>query len=373
MPELSVVLPTFNERDNLPVITELLRQVLADVDYEVVVVDDDSPDGTADLAREMAQTDPRIRVVHRINRRGLSSACVEGMLATSSPFIAVMDADLQHDETILPKMLARIKSEALDLVVGTRHADGGGMGQFASGRVALSEAGRFISRLVSRAELSDPMSGFFLLRRSFLNEVAHSLSSIGFKILLDLVASSRRPVRVAEVGYQFRNRTRGESKLDILVGVEYFQLLADKLVGRFIPVGYIMFAAIGTLGLIVNLSLVGILILAGMEFLRALTVSSLAVIGLNFLLNNMLTFRSSRLRGTRMITGLIAFYVACSIGLVANVQFAEKLAAFSVPWHLASLGGIVLASVWNYWVSSVFVWRVNRRSSRTRAAAYATV
>src|SRR3954452_10881823 len=177
MPELAVILPTFNERENLPVITERLHSVLTGIDYEIVIVDDDSPDGTAALGRQLAQNDWRIRVVHRINRRGLASACVEGMLASSAPFIAVMDADLQHDETILPAMLLKLRQEKLDLVVGTRHADGGDMGEFASNRVALSEAGRRMSQLVARATISDPMSGFFMLRRSFLDEVVHSLSS----------------------------------------------------------------------------------------------------------------------------------------------------------------------------------------------------
>ena len=364
MPELSIILPTYNERDNVPVLFERLKNVLADVDFEVIVADDDSPDGTSESVRRLAQTDPRIRIVQRIDRRGLSSACVEGMLASSAPYIAVMDADLQHDETVLPKMLHKLKNENLDIVIGSRHAEGGDMGEFAKKRVALSEAGRWLSRTIAKADVSDPMSGFFMLRRTYLDEVVHSLSIIGFKILLDLLASSARPVRIGEVGYRFRNRLIGESKLDILVGLEYLQLLADKFIGGIIPVSYILFGFVGTIGLLGSLTLVFFLLRAGVSFFNAQLTASTLIIALNFFLNNMLTFRSARLRGANMVGGLITFYIACLIGLLANLRFAGTLRDIGAPWQLASLAGILIASVWNYWVSSIFVWRVNRRSRR---------
>jgi dolichol-phosphate mannosyltransferase len=370
VPELAVVIPTFNERENLPVLIDRLHRTLLGISYEIVIVDDDSPDGTAALAREIAERDSHVRIIHRIHRRGLASACIEGMLATSAPCIAVMDADLQHDETILPAMLNRLRSEAVDLVVGTRHADGGSMGQFARRRVALSQAGRWMSRLVCRTSLTDPMSGFFMLTRTYLDEVVHSLSNSGFKILLDLIASSARPVRIAEVGYSFGKRLHGESKLDVLVGLEYFQLLADKFLVGLVPVTYIVFAAVGSIGVVGHLALVSVLLTFGVSFFAAQMAGSLVVIALNFFLNNLLTFRSMRLRGRRLITGLLLFYAACLVGLLANLQFAEAFREVGAPWHLAALAGILLGSVWNYWISSIFIWRVNRRwRPRTRLQA----
>ena len=368
MSELSIILPTFNERENIPVMAERLRSALTGIDYEIIVVDDDSPDGTADITREMGQTDATIRIVHRIGRRGLSSACVEGMMASSAPFVAVMDADGQHDETIVPRMLALIKSSDLDIVIGSRNVAGGNMGEFAKNRVALSQLGRWLSRTVARVDVSDPMSGFFLLRRSYLDEVVRSLSLVGFKILLDLLASSSRPVRFTEVGYRFRNRILGESKLDILVGIEYLQLLADKAVGGVLPVTYILFGLVGSIGLFGSVALVSLLMQGGMAFHDAQLATSLVVIALNFFLNNALTFRSVKLRGWRILTGLAAFYAACAVGLVANLRFAEYLMEYRVPWELASLAGILVASVWNYWVSSIFVWRVNQQWRRKMTA-----
>ena len=365
MPEFAVVVPTFNEAANIEPLLDALASALAGIDYEVVFVDDDSEDNTAGLVRSIAQTHPRVRIVHRIHRRGLSSATVEGMLATSAPYLAVMDADFQHDETLLPKMLHLLKTQNLDLVVGSRNIHGGGMGDFAAIRVTLSNLGRWLSSLACHTTLSDPMSGFFALSRAYLDEVVRSLSGRGFKILLDLVASSRRPVRIAEIGYVFRRRIRGESKLDVLVGLEYLELLADKLVGDWIPIPYLLFAAVGSVGVCLHLSAVWLLIrMAGLSFFSAQIASSSIVIASNFLLNNYLTFRSSRLRGHKLLRGLVYFYIASCIGLLTNVELSQLLRSSGAPWYAASAAGLFVGSIWNYWVSSVFVWQVNRRRAR---------
>jgi dolichol-phosphate mannosyltransferase len=226
--DLSVIVPTFNERDNVGELVSRLKTPLKGLAWELIVVDDDSPDGTSELVRDYSFQDRRIRLLRRVGRRGLASACIEGMLAASSAAIAVMDADLQRDESILPLMLQKLREEELDLVLGTRNADGGSMGSFSARRVLLSRCGQRISRFICPCELSDPMSGFFLVRRSFFLDVADRLNGDGFKILLDLVASSTRPVRVGEVGYRFRNRRFGESKLDLRVAFEYFAMILDK-------------------------------------------------------------------------------------------------------------------------------------------------
>jgi len=372
MPELTIVVPTLDERENVPALIARLDAVLSGVDYEVLIVDDDSPDGTSDLVREMAQRDRRVRILQRIGRRGLSSAVVEGMLASSSPYLAVMDADLQHDEKILLVMLQKLRAEDLDLVVATRHCTGGSMGDMAPHRRKLSEWGRHLSVFICHTDISDPMSGYFVVTRDYVNEVARRLSGTGFKVLLDLVVSSPRPVRLAEVPYVFRPRLHGSSKLDVLVALEYLELLADKLVGGFVPVSYVIFGLAGSIGVVAHLVTIRLLrLMPGFGLEQAQFTSSVIVIGINFLLNNQLTFRAARLKGLRLAVGMALFYTACSVGLFLNLHVLTYLAGV-VSWYVAATAGLAVGSVWNYWMSSMFVWQVRRRAQRTfRASARA--
>jgi dolichol-phosphate mannosyltransferase len=360
--ELAVVLPTFNERENVIPVLARLEAALEGIRYEVIFVDDDSPDGTADEVRQVALCDPQVRIVKRIGRRGLSSACIEGMFATAAPWIVVMDADLQHDERIIPAMLRRIQDENLDIVVGTRKAAGGSMGDFAASRIMLSDIGSFLSNLVSRHKLSDPMSGFFVLSRSYLEEVAHTLSGLGFKILLDLVASARRPVKVGEEAYTFRSRVHGESKLDILVGLEYLQLLLDKLIGDYVPVRFVIFGMVGVCGAFLHLAILWILfILAGESFRLSQAVAAVVVMTANFILNNLITYRDRRLRGINLLLGMLSFYAACSIGAVINVLVASFIVKGGWPWYIAGVIGTSIGSVWNFSVTSILTWRQGNR------------
>ncbi|HTS48252.1 MAG TPA: glycosyltransferase family 2 protein [Bryobacteraceae bacterium] len=367
--DLAVVIPTFNEVENVLPLLERLEEVLAPLEWEAIFVDDDSPDHTASLVRDLGLDDRRIRVLRRIGRQGLASACVEGMLATSAPYIAVMDADLQHDESILLDMYERIKSEQLDLVIGSRNIEGGGMGEMARPRAALSGLGSRLSRAVCKCELSDPMSGFFIVDRKFLDEVVYRLSATGFKILLDLVASAQRPVRFAEVPYRFRTRERGVSKLDINVGLEYVQLLLDKMIGGVLPARFVMFGLVGGLGLLVHLAVLALLYwYARYQFLYAQAVATVAAMTFNFLVNNLTTFRDLRLRGFRIVTGLAIYYLACSVGAITNLSFARFLLGAGLPWYLAGILGMAVSSVWNYGVNVIFTWRRATRQMQRRGA-----
>lgn len=365
MIELAVVVPTFKERDNIIPLLDLLSAALQGIEYEVIFVDDDSPDGTADLVREISLHNPLVRIIHRVNRRGLSSACVEGMLASAAPYVCVMDADNQHDERILPAMLRKLKTEGLDVVVGSRNVAGGSMGDFPRSRVYLSMLGRRFSTRICRCDISDPMSGFFLLTRSFLMEVVHRVSGIGFKILVDLLASSRRPVRMAEVPYQFRTRERGESKLDILVGIEYLQLLLDKLIGEYIPSSFVLFTLVGCVGVVLHLAILGVeLFWFHLAFKTGQAVAGLVAMVFNFLLNNLITYRDRRLRGWRILEGLILFCLACSVGLMINLTLADYARNAGAVWYLAGLLGLAVGSVWNYGVTRVLTWRTRRNARR---------
>jgi dolichol-phosphate mannosyltransferase len=360
--ELSIVIPTFAERANVPLVLERLAKALQGVQYEVIFVDDDSPDGTADLVRSFARLNPDIRILQRIHRRGLASACVEGMLSSAAPFLAVMDADLQHDETILPHMLYAMKTQQLDVVVGSRHVAGGSMGRFAPWRIALSKLGRRLSSLVCRCHIADPMSGFFLIRREFFMENAHRISGIGFKILVDILASSRRRPKIAEVPYTFRPRLHGESKLDILVGVEYLQLLLDKAIGNVVPPSFILFVLVGAAGLALYFAIFMLaLFTIRTSFDVAQMSATAAAMTLNFFLNNAITFRGARLKGWGIVHGLASFYLACSVGMWINLKMAHAAGALDAEWYTAGLLGLAVGSIWNYGVNKIFTWRAGRK------------
>jgi dolichol-phosphate mannosyltransferase len=357
-PELTLVIPTLNERDNIGPLVDLLDEVLDTVNWEVIFVDDDSPDGTAERIREISRRDRRVRCLQRIGRRGLTTACIEGALAASAPYIAVMDADMQHDEKLLRQMLAMLKSEPLDLVVGSRYVAGGGIGGLDAARANISAFATRLSRIICKAEIADPMSGFFMLRREVLEGALRRLSGQGFKILLDLLASSPRPLRFRELPYEFRERQRGESKLDTLVAWEYMMLIADKLIGHIVPVRFALFAFVGGIGLFIHMSVLWFtLMVAGAAFNPAQASAAVAAMTSNFFVNNVFTYRDRRLRGFALVRGLFAFYAICAFGAVANVGVAGYVFSRNEVWWLAGLAGIVVGSVWNYAVSSVFTWK----------------
>lgn len=366
--ELAVIVPTFNERAN---VLELARRLVAALDgiaFEVIVVDDDSPDGTADLVRELAWHDPRFRCLQRIGRRGLASACVEGMLATAAPFLAVIDADLQHDERLLVRMLELLRSGRADVVVASRYLDGTEVPGWAEERRLASRlATRFVAWLPRLRGLTDPLSGFFMLRREAFDAAVHRLSAIGFKLLLDILLSAPEPLRVVELPYRFRARREGRSKLDARVVVEFLTLLLGKLVGAWIPARFLMFAAVGGLGVLVHVAVLALLHRAlGVDFSLAQTAATFVAMTFNFALNNELTYSDRRLRGGRWIAGWASFCLVCSVGALANVGIATVLFLRETSWLLAAIAGILVGAVWNYAVTGFLTWG-NRGCDRAAA------
>ena len=358
-PELTVVVPCFNERANVAPLVGKLDAALRGIAWEVQFVDDDSPDGTAAEARRIAQLDPRVRCIRRIGRRGLSSAVIEGALASSARLVAVMDGDLQHDETKLPEMLAALGSGGCDLVVASRYLAGGddaGLGS--RWRRALSDGGIRLARRVLRVPLTDPMSGFFMLPRPLFEEVAPRLTAKGFKILLDLLLSVPAPLRVTEVPAEFRARAAGESKLDVLVLVQFAGVLFEKLIGGVVPLRFVAFAGVGALGVLVHLAVLTLVgDVAGLRFGVAQTLATLVAMVFNFQLNNQITYRVQRLRGAALWRGLVLFMMVCGLGGAANIGIARMLYASHSGWTLAGATGAVIGVVWNYAVSATLVWR----------------
>jgi len=358
--DLAVVIPTFNEVVNVPIIIGKLDQALAGRAWEAIFVDDNSPDGTADAARAIARADPRVRVIQRIGRRGLSSACIEGMCATAAPVVAIIDGDLQHDETILPKMLdALLRDETLDLVIGSRFVDGGGTGDWDHDRVAKSALATRLSRRILKADLNDPMSGFFMIRTAIVRDMAAHLAAIGFKILLDIMTGSPRPLHFIEMPYTFRLRTEGESKLDHVVALEYLIAIYDRMFGNFVPVRFVMFSGIGAFGAGIHFAVLAALFKGlGVGFTLSTIVATVGAMTFNFFLNNALTYRDTRLKGARqLLDGWVSFCIVCSPSALANIGVAAFLYNTRAdPWAVSALAGVVLGAVWNYALSSRFTW-----------------
>jgi dolichol-phosphate mannosyltransferase len=358
-PVLSVVVPCFDERPNVAPMIAKLDAALAGLAWEVIYVDDDSPDGTAREVRQIARRDPRVRCIRRIGRRGLASAVIEGALSSSAEYVAVIDGDLQHDETRLPVMLAALRTGACDLVVASRHVKGGDSAGLSSRwRHLLSDGGIRLVQAFLPVRLADPMSGFFMLPRPLFEDLARNLNGQGFKILLDLVLSSPSPLRMLEVPARFRERAAGESKMDALVLVQFAGLLLDKLFRGLLPLRFLSFALIGALGVLVHLAALSVIHLTtSLGFGTEQAIATLVAMAFNFELNNAVTYRDQRLKGSRLWRGLLLFMLVCGFGAVANVGIARVLYERQTTWSVAGGIGAVIGVVWNYAVSATLVWR----------------
>jgi dolichol-phosphate mannosyltransferase len=356
---VSIIIPSLNERENIPIVVERLEALLTGRKWEAVFVDDDSRDGSLEVLMSLARTKPHVRFIRRIGRRGLSSACLEGMASSVADIFAVMDCDLQHDEAILSKMLAAFEEDpSLELAVGTRYAgEGGGVGEWSKVRIFISRLATSLGSLARKTELSDPMSGFFAIRREVFEETVRQMTGKGFKILLDMVLSVGRPLKTREFSYEFRTRQHGESKLDIVVGFEYLYLLADKIFGRFVPVSFVVYVLAGLSGLFLHLAALGILFrYVGIAFVTAQLTATLVAMVSNFLVNNSVTFRQQRLKGAMLLPGLLAYIAICGLGAIVNVQASEYLFENHIPWWFAGAAGALVGAVWNYAVSTQIVW-----------------
>lgn len=355
--DVAVVVPTLNEAANVERLIARLSVVLAGRGWEVVFVDDNSGDGTSDLVRRIGRTSRHVRIVQRVGRRGLSSAVVEGILATAAPVIVVMDGDLQHDEDALPRLIDAVETGGAEVAVGTRYIEGGGTGDWDAGRVRMSRLATRAGQIALGTEVSDPMSGFFAIRRDAFERALPRLSAIGFKILIDILASAPAALKVAEVPYRFRSREAGESKIGARVVAEYLELIADKTIGRFIPVRLLKFLSVGGLGVFVHLAVLRTMLGFDEPFVAAQTAAVVVAIAFNFFLNNSFTYADRKLRGWRMLAGLATFYAISALGAVANIGIGTWMAGHDERWWVAGVAGVLVGAIWNFAMSSVLTWR----------------
>lgn len=370
--QLSIVIPTYNERNNIPVLIEKLNECLLGISWEAIIVDDNSPDGTSDVAKKLAEVDSRIRCIRRINRKGLAGACIEGILSASSPIVAVMDGDLQHDETILPKMLDKIQNSQVDLVIGSRHIQNGSAESgFTKQRAVMSVFASSVARKLLCIKVSDLMSGFFMIRRDIIEQIAPDLSTSGFKILLDILVTSQSNLEIMEIGYNFRKRESGQSKLDAMVVFDYVGLLMNKITNGLLPIRFALFAVIGSFGVLVHMVFLYVLMsMCDIGFSLSQFVATMIAMTSNYFANNFITYRDKTIPYGETMSGLFRFYLVCMIGAIANISISSIIYEHYPNWIFASLCGVAMGSIWNYALSSSFVWTSSSRIKKSNKKRY---
>lgn len=348
-------MPTFNERDNVAALFAELDAALTGVAWEAIFVDDDSPDGTAQAVRELGARDARARCIRRMGRRGLAGACIEGMLAAQAPVVAVIDGDRQHDARTLRAMLARIASGA-DIVVASRYMSGGSADGLDRRRGHISRVATAIARRLPGVETTDPMSGFFMIRRDQMETLAPRLSRHGFKILFDIVTAGHGRLKSVDVPFAFGFRQSGDSKLDLRSVLDFLALVASKWAGCRLSPRFLLFSVVGAVGLGLHLVALKAALAAGLGFASAQIAATVSAMTSNFALNNAFTYRDRRVRGWRTIPALAKFYVVCGTGAVANVGVASWVFSGGSRWWMAGIAGSVIGAVWNFAMSTLLVW-----------------
>ncbi len=354
---IAIIVPTFNERENVAPLIDELALCLVSHEWQVLFVDDNSPDGTADEVERLGVTDSRVKCLRRVGRKGLSSACIEGILASDAPFVAVMDGDLQHDIKILPQMIEAVSAGKADLAIGSRYTEGGDINRWSFWRKVSSGLATRVSHILIPDGLTDPMSGYFVMRRDRFVGLVDRLYGKGFKILLDIISSSRDELSFIEIPYSFGVRQHGESKLNTLVAYEFGEMLAYKTVGRLVPPKFLLFVGVGLTGMLVHLIVLGVfnrLLFVSFELSQFL--ATWAAMTSNFRLNNIVTYRETQLREQAWWRGLFTFYASCGLGAFINLTIAICLYGFGTHWLVAGVSGAVIGAIWNFSTTSIFTW-----------------
>lgn len=361
---ISLILPTYNEAANLPILLPKILEVLHGRSFEIIIVDDNSPDGTAEITRKFGEEHREVRAIRRIGRRGLSSAVIEGFLAATGDTLMVMDADGQHDIGLLTKLADAI-AHGNNIAIGSRYVSGGSVGEWDERRFALSRMATRLAQKLCKVRVHDPMSGFFAIQRSTFEAALPTLNPKGFKILLDLLVHAPKGTQAIEIPFQFGKREHGESKLSRRVQLEFIEYLYDVTLGHIIPLTLVKYAIVGLLGVIVHIStfVAAELVLPAtsldlLGFSLPLLLGIEAAILFNFLLNNAWTFKSARLKGFAAFGGFCSYNIACLLGALANYPVTQHLFQQGFPQLVAVAVGAFVGMIWNYTMSRMLTWRV---------------
>jgi dolichol-phosphate mannosyltransferase len=362
-PLLSVIICTLDEHEAIGGVLEEVRAELAGVPYEIIVVDDSANDLTAMVVKAHTRADPAVRLIRREGCGGLASAAIAGWDAARGRVLAIMDGDGQHDPKLIGRLLRRVEETNADIVVASRYLESAESG-LCGPRHLISRGGVMLSGLLLGLRLADPMSGCFLMRRDWYETVRPSLSGLGFKILVDVVASGRRRPIVEQIPTVLRARAGGESKLDLRVAVDLITLLVEKRTGGAISARMSQFLLVGATGLAAHMTVLSLAGLSQAPFWAAQTLAILAAMSWNFVLNNSLTFRDRRLSGPALWRGLLSFYAACLGGALVSEAAGAGLAAAGAPWLVAGVAGAVLGAFWNYQAARRLTWRAANEAEK---------
>ena len=359
-PTLSIVIPTYNEKENISKILERLQKQLQKITYEIIFVDDNSPDGTSKEVRSFMETSSKISLVHRIGRKGLAGAIIEGIFAANSELVAVMDCDMQHDEEKLLDMVNLFsKNNSLDLVIGSRFTQNGEISAKAFSRIR--ELGsKFTTTLIKRIlhiKSTDPLSGFFMVKKETFLQKSNKLQTQGFKILADFLAISGNDIKIEEIGYTFKSRVAGESKMSYVTALELVGLVISQIFRGGVSIRFILFCMVGLSGIFVQLFVTGIAMFLINQFPTSQTLGIIAAMTSNYFLNNSITFQERRLTSFDLIRGLLSFYFICSLGAFTNIAVSSYIFNFSSNWLISSFIGAIFGAAWNFTLTSIFTWK----------------
>ena len=363
---VSFVLPTYNESLSIEKAIQRIESLALNIDKEIIVVDDDSPDGTSKIVKSLSYQFNDLRLVRRYGRSGLASAIKEGIMCSTGSAVVVMDADGQHDIGSISSMLSLLENDPdLDLVIGSRFkADPNDLKGLSKSRTLGSTIANKTSRFVldrRYQRLTDFMSGFFAFKASSLEEISKAVDVEGFKFLFEALSLSKGKLNVKEVAIRFHEREAGSSKLDIPVVWDYVISLIHSGSFRLMPRRMIGFGLVGLSGVVIQLSASSLLdLFTPGSFSQTLPFAVTLAAVWNFTLNNQLTFRSRKLKGKNYISGLLKFLFVSSLPIAANVGAAAYIYnTYGGSKLSAQLAGIVIAYLWNYVASSKVVWNSN--------------
>ncbi len=359
--QLSIIVPTYNESGNVKSLYNQIKDALKDINFEVVFVDDNSKDGTKNEILELTGKYSNIRLINRLHKRGLASACIDGFASSSAKYFAVIDADLQHDPKLLKKMYQCLESQDSNIVLASRFLKGSKIEGMSNQREGISKVGNKISSLITGANLTDPLSGYFMVDSKIIEQIIPRLSGKGFKILLDIFSSCKLKgikLNYLELPTIFRERNAGQSKLDSAVMIEFLVLILDKFFGRLIPVRFILFMLVGGTGVFVHMFVLSFMLkIIHIDFSFSQSIATFVAMCSNFYMNNLITYRDQRIHGIRILYGLISFCAACLFGAIINVIVASYLFEKGVNWFFAGVVGCFVGAVWNYSTTSFLTWR----------------
>lgn len=357
-PKLTIIIPTYNERDNIVPLVFEVAQALQGIDWAIFFVDDNSNDGTITQLESIANTNDRVDGVIRKGIRGLSGAVLTGLMYARSPYIAVMDADLQHDPKLIKRMLAGLESDSyIQVAVASRYTQSTKISGLNTSRLIGSIILTYVARIIISKKLTDPMSGFFITRRSTFSQLAPHLSHNGYKIMLDLVSGLPDKNAILEFPLIFRSRHTGQSKMDFRVLWELLLIFIQRSIKNLLPRRFLSFSLIGLVGLSIHmLALLILFALLEINFsLSQIAATAIAMLN-NFLLNNYLTYQNSSLHGRKLVLGYLKFVLICTLGGLISYTIANHLLGQGMYWAISGCIGAIAAACWNYSLSKFFTW-----------------